>query len=116
MSLSPNEKNGYLENKRAKKGVAFFGNIFFIIIPYWPFYFSKRSIYICKKNYLRKRKKYNSGPSKVDKNKRIVDLDEKVDNPGINTIDIYADKKRDDLDLGTNIANIDKKSRWPRYK
>lgn len=90
------EGDKYLENKRAKIKIAFFEDGFWIITPYWLlFYFSKINIDICRKDYIRKSKKINLDLSIIDRNKKINNSDEKINNLNIGIVDINIDKKID---------------------
>lgn len=97
--------DGCLEKRGVKVGTAFFKDIFLIVLPYWPtFCLFRTDVGICKKNYIRKGRKYNISTANRDKktdnlNTSTREKDREANKP--ETSIVIKNRKKDNLGQST---------------
>lgn len=104
-----------------KVGEVFSNDAFLIISFHWPsFYFSGIGVDVCKKDYTRKKRENDLGPStstvnrdgKVDNSgigTNIADKDGEINNRGTKTDTTNIDRKSNNLKTGTNMAKTNRR-------
>lgn len=94
-----------LEKRGVKVGAAFFKDVFLIVLPYWPiFCLFRTDIGICKKNYIRKSRKYNINTANRDRKTDNLDTSTRDEDRGANkpeTSIVIKNRKKDNLGQST---------------